>query len=70
VVFGSLYDDAAAQFEAYESEAPLEELNELARRGNAYLYTRRAGIVVTVGLLANAVWQLTRYIRAAQYQAE
>lgn len=70
VVFGSLYDDARAQLEAYESIAPVEEANELAWRGNAYLYTRRIGLAAMVGLLGNTLWQLSRYIRAAQYEAE
>lgn len=70
VVFGSLYDDARAQLEAYQSLAPVDEANELARRGNAYLYTRRIGMAAMIGLLANTLWQLSRYIRAAEYEAE
>jgi hypothetical protein len=68
VVFGALFDDAAARFAASEGTADYDELSRLARRANTYYYTRYAGLAVSAGLLVNTLWQLAKYIRAAQYQ--
>lgn len=70
VVLGALFDDAAARYESSEASADIDDLRRLVRTANAYFYGRYAALTVTLGLLGNTIWQLRRYIRAAQYQPE